>query len=351
MFPQAFTPEKFWEQALSPVEEQLLAAAPDSPLDKQYDICKSNQFGTFTLETFFRVLKQADYCLVLLIDEFDALIHHQVLNSVEFFGGLRSLASRSGGSFALVIASRQPIHKLNAETQYMNTTGSPFFNIFSEVTLGRFPKEDVTTLLRRGDEYFSPHDRLAISHIAGGHPYLLQVAAAALWEAYEDRVPTPKERWVQMGNQVYREQDWHFADTWQVWTPAIRKAFTSVALCNNKQMLPKRTMAIKPFQKELKNFAPELRDLAETGFITRDTQVEEGWRIEPQVMTWWLTDELIRALRQGTGDKPFDQWLKAQEMDNWLTRQERETLAGFAQQSSNILLQGVSKLIEAFAEG
>ena len=258
MFPQAFTPENFWEQALSPLKEQLITAAPNSPLSKQYEVCRSNQFGTFTLETFFRALKQADYCLVLLIDEFDALIHHQVLNSVEFFGGLRSLASRSGGSLALVIASRQPIHKLNAETQYMNTTGSPFFNIFSEVTLGRFPKKDVATLLRRGDEHFTPDDRLAVSHIAGGHPYLLQVAAAALWEAYEDRVPTPKERWVQMGNQVYREQDWHFSDTWQVWTPAMRKAFTSVALCNNKQMLPKRKMAVKPFQKELKNFSPEL---------------------------------------------------------------------------------------------
>ena len=94
-----------------------------------------------------------------------------------------------------------------------------------------------------------------------------------------------------------------------------------------------------------------MQDLAETGFIARDAQVEEGWRIEPQVMTWWLTDELIRALRQGPEDKPFDQWLKAQEMDNWLTKQERETLAGFAQQSSGVLLQGVSKLIETFAEG
>lgn len=351
MFPQAFTPAQFWEQALLPVKEQLIEPDLDSQLSKQYSICKENQFGTFTLEAFFRVLRQDEGCLALLIDEFDALIHHSVLNSVEFFGGLRSITSRSKGSLALVIASRQPIHVLNAETQYINTTGSPFFNIFSEITLGRFPKKDVVTLLRRGDQYFTPADRSAIDYVAGGHPYLLQVAASALWEAYEDRISTPQKRWAYMGNQIYREQDWHFADTWQVWTPATRKAFTSVALCNSQQLLPKRAIATKPFQKELKNFFPELRDLAETGFIVEDTQAEEGWRVEPQVMVWWLSDELVRALRQGKADQPFDQWLKAQEMENWLTQQEKKMLVDFAQASGDILLKGVGKLIESFAEG
>ena len=340
MLSQEFTPTQFWQQALVPVKTQLIDPNPDTPVSKQYQICQDNHFGTFTLETFFRVLKQSEWRFVLLIDEFDALIHHQVLNSVEFFGGLRSLASRSGGSLALVIASRQPIHILNSETQYLNTTGSPFFNIFAEVTLGAFPEKDIDSLLARGGERFSPQDKLVIKRLAGGHPYLLQVAASALWDAYEDELPTPKERWTYASDRIYREQDWHFADTWQVWSPETRKAFTSVALCSKVQILPEHTFSLKAFIQDLKDLTPELKDLAESGFITKDETIECGWRIEPQIMVWWLADELVRAIRQDEQDKPFEKWLQAQEMENWLTRQQRDTLAGFAQKVGEFLGAG-----------
>ena len=96
--------------------------------------------------------------LVLLIDEFDLLLNHPILNSAEFYGGLRTLASRSDGALALVIASRLPLTRLNQETQAFNPTGSPYFNIFSEIVLGDFPKDDVTALLRRAGDRFTPMD-------------------------------------------------------------------------------------------------------------------------------------------------------------------------------------------------
>ena len=115
-----------------------------------------------------------------MIDEFDALINHQRLNSTEFFGGLRSISSRSNGALAIVIASRQSIHSLNTKTQTINPASSPFFNIFKEFTLGGFPIPDVSLLLERARDIFSANDRLAIRSVAGCHPYLLQVAASAL---------------------------------------------------------------------------------------------------------------------------------------------------------------------------
>ncbi|NEO84192.1 MAG: hypothetical protein F6J87_08055 [Spirulina sp. SIO3F2] len=349
MLSQEFTPSQFWQQALVPLKTQLVDPSPDTPLSQQYQVCQDNHFGTFTLETLFRRLKQAEWRFVLLIDEFDALIHHQVLNSVEFFGGMRSLASRSGGSLALVIASRQPIHILNDQTQYLNPTGSPFFNIFAEVTLGPFPKKDIEKLLDRAGERFSTQDRIVIKQLAGGHPYLLQAAAAALWDAYEEEIPDAPKRRQYMVERLYREQDWHFADTWKVWSPETRKAFTTIALCSGAQVLNDRTFALKPFIQSLKDLTPELKDLEEAGLIAKDDSQDCGWRVEPQIMIWWLADELVRATRNT--EQTFEQWLQAQEMEHWLTRQQRETIASFAQKSGEFLLEGAGQLLEAVAEG
>ncbi|MGB3790590.1 MAG: hypothetical protein WA949_21460, partial [Phormidesmis sp.] len=67
MFPQKFTPAQFWERALLPLKEQIIDVEPGTLLYQQYQTCKENQFGTFTLETFFQTLKQAHLSLVLLI--------------------------------------------------------------------------------------------------------------------------------------------------------------------------------------------------------------------------------------------------------------------------------------------
>ena len=72
----------------------------------------------------------------------------------------------------------------------------------------------------------------------------------------------------------------------------------------------------------------------------------------PNLMVWWLADELVRAARQGSSDQPFEEWLQAQEMTNWLTtRKQRDTLASFAQKTGELLLEGTGKFIESFAEG
>jgi len=348
MLPRKFTAAQFWERVLLPVKTRLVDPVAETALAQQYGICQENEFGTFTLETLFRQLQAADWRFVLLMDEFDGLLHHEVLNSVEFFGGLRSLASRSGGSLALVIASRQPIHLLNHQTQSLNSTGSPFFNIFAEVTLGPFPHKDVEALLALAGQRFTARDKRAVSAIAGRHPYLLQVAATALWDAYEEDLATPQERWAWACDRIYQEGKNHFKDTWRVWSPATRKAFTTVGLCCTAQLLPERSFLLDAFVKGLIDLGPELKDLAAVGAIAADDTIDGGWRVEPQVMLWWLADELIQVVRD---DKPFDQWLQAQELEHLLTRQERDSLTQFVRGAAEILQQGASKLVEAFAAG
>ncbi|MGB3299258.1 MAG: AAA-like domain-containing protein, partial [Phormidesmis sp.] len=344
----SFTPAQFWEYVLEPIKTKIMADDKSLVLLDKYEKCKNERFSNFALESLFKAIRQANLCFVLMIDEFDALVDHQVLNSTEFFGGLRSISSRSGGSMALIIASRQPIHALNTKTQAINPASSPFFNIFKEITLRGFPENDISLLLERAGSVFSSFDHQAIRAVAGRHPYLLQVAASALWEAYEDGIITSYARWTYMSNSIYQEQRSHFLDAWQTWSPATRKAFTTIALCSTEKLLKERTFLLQPFISDLRDVAPEIGDLEAVDLIVKDDKILGGWRIEPQVMTWWLADELVRIVRS---DRPFDQWLQAQEMDNCLTSQEKENLTKFTRSVADILQQGITKFIDAFAEG
>lgn len=344
-----FTPFDFWVQALTPIRTEEISKNSDSLLNRQYTLCCDNHFGTFTLETLFRLLKQMDWRLVLLLDEFDTLISHPILNSAEFFGGLRSLASRSDGALALVVGSRLPVSQLNTRTQEFNPTGSPYFNIFSEIILGSFPDRDVSALLDRAGDRFTLWDKRAIRGVAGGHPFLLQAAASAMWEAHEEGITDLIERRLAMANSLYRENKDFFANTWQVWASTTRKAFTAVALTHTAHMLPGREFLTDSFIEDMCDFGPELTDLTNAGLLIRDEQMQCGWRVVPQAMLWWLTDELVRAVRRN--DLSFEDWLRVQELDNLLTKKEREKLSQATQGLVKVLRNGAVTLIEAFAKG
>ena len=142
-----FSQAQFWEYTLRPLQEEVIDPSPDTPLAQAYQTCQENDFGAFVLERLLSQMKQAGWRLVLMLDEFDALLYHPVLNSAEFFGGLRSLASRSQGALALIIASRQSLTGLNKATQQLSRTGSPYFNFLDEITLGPWPNKAVDELL------------------------------------------------------------------------------------------------------------------------------------------------------------------------------------------------------------
>lgn len=170
-----------------------------------------------------------------------------------------------------------------------------------------------------------------------------------MWEAHDEGLTDIMERRRAMADTLYTENKDFFANTWQVWTSATRKAFTTVALTHTAHLLPEREFLTGSFIEDMRDFGPELNDLTNTGLVTRDEQVQGGWRVTPQAMLWWLADELVRAVRRD--DVPFEDWLRAQELDNLLTRQEREQLEQTVRGAVKVLGQGATTLVEAFAKG
>jgi hypothetical protein len=93
---------------------------------------------------------------------------------------------------------------------------------------------------------------------------------------------------------------------------------------------------------------PELRALRKQGFVTEDEEAPAGHRVRPQAFLWWLTDEMVRTVRD---DTPFEEWLRQQEMGIVLTKGEREQLGEAVRAIVGMLQDGAATLIEAAAKG
>lgn len=118
-----------------------------------------------------------DVRLVLLLDEFECANGHPA----EFDGLLGELRAEGQlGRLALVTASRVPLADLCAQGRI---EVSPFFNIFTQVTLGPLDETSWRALVQDGLGEVSDDDWRFVGDCAGRHPFLTQMAGALLWEA------------------------------------------------------------------------------------------------------------------------------------------------------------------------
>lgn len=341
MLGSRFDQPAFWAHALAP----LTVKFKTGEVRDHYDLAEHNRFGAFTLEQLFTCLGQAGGRLVLLLDEFDALLTHPVLHSAEFYGSLRSLVSRCPG-LALVIATRRSLDLLNLQTQEINPYSSPYFNVFTELRLGSLPYKDTAALLNQAGECFERLDRLFIVAVSGRHPYLLQAAATTLWEAHDER-KRGSARYRDAANDLYRQTRAHFADTWRAWSNAERKVVAAIALAQIPTLVEGRAFLWKGFIGGIADHSPELRSLKDAGTIA---QTKKGdWHITQHALLWWLADEIKRVTRDDTS---FEDWLPAQELDQLLTTpQEHERIKQAAKKVGEVAVKGATTLIESFAKG
>ena len=342
-------PGGFWAHVLEPLVIRAIRPSPQSSLAQAYETCKANQYGSFVMERLLGQMAADSWRLVLMIDEFNGLLHHPALNSAEFFGSLRSLASRSRGALALIIASRHMLETLNRETQNFSRTSSPYFNFLDEVTLGPLPDREVAELLKKGEQHFTVGDRRFIMATSGAHPYLLQLSAAALWDAYEDGGYTDEvKRRQAAGQDIHSEAGQIMADTWRVWLPPIRKAFAAVAFAQIPRLLGEEKFMVDRLIADLPHLQPELDMLEKQGFIVTADDVSGGWRVRPAAFLWWLADELKRTLRK---DEAFEDWLMKQQLDGVLTKVQKQQLEKAARNILDLLKGGAKALIEGTAKG
>jgi hypothetical protein len=328
---------EFWQHCLKPIEQM-------SEFVKFIADAKQSNFSNLALEPLFEAMHRSNRKLVLLLDEFDSLLSHKALNTPEFYGGIRTLASRSGG-LVVVISARNSLDTLNKLTQDINPHGSPYFNVFVEIHLGALKQEALQLLLGKCEEVFSLNDLDYVQRVSGGHPYLAQTAAAMLWDAYDENLKGV-DLYRTASQNMYRQSRQHFADTWNFWSNAMRKAVTAVALAQIPQLLAERKFKVSELVEDFDDFGPELDVLQVSGTLTKNENGE--WIVAQDALLWWLADELRRSVRD---ESAFGEWIQAQEMDNLLTKRDKERLGAAANSALQLLGKGSATLIETVAKG
>ena len=171
------TPARFWQRVLGKIERAI--CLPDLVPEIQ-KIRKLEGFDVFDLEDLFEFISDEGLTTILLLDEFEYITQNPNFGS-DFFGGLRALAIHQ--NLPLVTATRRELVDLCHSDEIK---GSPFFNIFANVVLRPFSREEVHEML---DSYlaetgltFSRQERKMVTGLGGGYPFFTQMAGHYLVE-------------------------------------------------------------------------------------------------------------------------------------------------------------------------
>ncbi|OQW92342.1 MAG: hypothetical protein BWK78_01955 [Thiotrichaceae bacterium IS1] len=271
------TPAEFWERALKPLHEKIAKNA-DSVISEVYQECKENRFDNYDLEKLVEQMSSEGWRLVLMLDQFEELLPRP-LSTPEFGGRLRSLAYvRTPSPLILIISGNMTIPEFHVVIKHKIGFGSPWFNFVEPgvVTLDALSDTDIDELLQKSVSPFTDKAdaRKFVKDMAGGHPYLVQVAATALLESYKNQETHPE---IQARGVFYDRVKGTLAQILQSWSSTTCEAFRAVA---DKQ--------------DVSRFDAELKELQKQGFVKQDENSQ--WQVRPQVFLKFLKENANQEL-------------------------------------------------------
>jgi hypothetical protein len=304
MIPHEFSPAEFWSLVLADVPQ----AVEHPQVIRQWQAAQTGQFTSFQVKRVFEAINAAGWCVVLVIDEFDVLVNHPKFTG-EFFGTLRSLAI-STNALSVITASRLPVAEMNRRSLQLSPHGSPFFNNFAEVRLLPLSPDECRTLiggaLALTDVTFSDADFELINALSGRHPYLVQIAASALFDVHI-AAKTAADRAQATGTLFHDRAAAHFDDVWRH-LPAMEQAVLLVlALQELKGRLAKEATEDGELGR-LHWCEASLRHLHDAGMVDSVAEPDAGgdlspvtvdarWRVASRGFVWWVIDNVITRTR------------------------------------------------------
>jgi AAA+ ATPase superfamily predicted ATPase len=203
--------EDFWIEVL----DRLTTVLPGGELLDQVETLLDAATLRFTVvRRLLRRVRDAGLDLVLAFDEFEGIARNPHFEP-DFYGELRSLAGELGVVY--LTASKRGLYELTYH--HTDTLSSPFFNIFSEVTLGLMPEDESRGLLTtlsvqgRGPGFCEEELDLALE-LAGPHPFFLQIAGFHLYELPGRGEPQLPDAYDQAARRFNAEAEDHFRYLW-----------------------------------------------------------------------------------------------------------------------------------------
>jgi hypothetical protein len=121
------------------------------------------------IEFFFALVKQSNYRLIYVLDEFDNVTNFFKLQDFQL---LRELSISPETKICLVTISRQTIQELEPD----NGAISNFYGVFSDLRLGMFNEIDISEYwdwIKKQKIDISEEYIVKVKYLVGGHPYLI----------------------------------------------------------------------------------------------------------------------------------------------------------------------------------
>jgi len=176
---------------------------------------KENLLKKTTYDSFLKLIQELDKRkkkVILVFDEFDVVMNDEKFGP-EFFSYLRSIANSY--NVAYITSSRKDLQEFPRTSEVRD---SPFFNIFTRVSVGLFDEKSAKELISKISKREGiPLESYAkfIFRLAGFHPFFLQIACSKLSE-YLDLHKSINEKGFQTVEENFLDEaKGHFGDMWK----------------------------------------------------------------------------------------------------------------------------------------
>lgn len=199
--------EEFWPELLDRLDLALPTAEKELSQQVQTTLAQP-EVRFLQVRRLLRRIERAGLTVVLMLDEFESLAANPAFEAT-FYGELRSLAGELGVVY--LTASKKSLYDLTY--QYADTLSSPFFNIFSEETLGLMPMNEAQAVLERLSGLSRPFSAAQVDFLlalAGPHPFFLQVAGHYLCDLLRQEETVPDQWQEVVTRRFMAEAEDHF---------------------------------------------------------------------------------------------------------------------------------------------
>jgi hypothetical protein len=298
------TPQRFWARVLT----RMARSIADSNLKSQIEaLQKQGNIELFDLEDLCESITVAGLCVVLLLDEFEYVTQNPNFKA-DFFGGLRALAIHH--NLPLISATRRELIDLCHSEEIK---GSPFFNIFANIVLRLFKRQEVDELLDRyildSGVSFGPLEHELAWGLGGGHPLFTQVAGYYLFDGIQQKLPSDKlEKWVTA--QFEQQAGPHFSYLWGRCTESEKiTLLATIMLCKSKP-----GKKDQPFMERLVKLYPraamDAEHLIKRGLLREQNGDSGCYALLSSSLEGWITREMAAGPDEEASQVSVAEWLQ-----------------------------------------
>jgi len=294
------TPTRFWQRVLKKMSRSLCDESLKPSIER---LSEQDDFDLFDLEDLFQTTVDKGLTIALLMDEFEYVTENPNFKS-DFFGGLRALAIHSG--VALLPATRRELVELCHSEEIK---GSPFFNIFANVVLRPFSRDEVDEMLasytRDNDFALTPQEKDFIWATGGGYPSFAQMAGHYLMEGKAQGLPN--EALIKFTTSSFEQQtEAHYTYFWSHCTENEKITLLIVLTLSGEKQTRKTIVNLENLSKLRPRAPQDVISLGKRGLVSETDGV---FRIFSPSFERWIRNEIIATPGEEESQKTADEWL------------------------------------------